>query len=97
MNERKKARQKERFGAYRKILPHGLRSHYWPMVCFSDLSPTPQLGPNWPSMGQISSNTESLVGLEETAGTVWGLADPKWPTGNNSNAHTTLRIPLPQT
>lgn len=48
-------------------------------------------------MSQISSNTKSLVGLEETAGSVWGLVDPKWLTDNNSKAYVTLNIPLPQT
>lgn len=47
-------------------------------------------------MSQISSNTRSLVGLEETAGSVCGLMDPKWPTDNNSKACVTLHIPLPQ-
>ena len=72
-------------------------AQYWPLVRSSDLSSTPLLGPNFPSMGQISSNTKSLVGLEETAGSVWGLMDPKWLIGNNSKAYIALHIPLPQT
>lgn len=73
-----------------------MASHYRPTVRSSDLSPTPLLGPNWPSVGQISSNTRSLVGLEETAGSMWGLTDPKWLTRTTAKLYTSLHIPLPQ-
>lgn len=64
------------------------------MVPSSDLSQIPQHVPSWPSSDQISSNTKSLAGLEETAGTAWGRVDPKWPI----TATLTLPyIPLPQT
>lgn len=49
-----------------------------------DRSPTPQLGLNWPSMGQISFSTQSLVGVKEISGTVWDLAEPKWLSSDNS-------------
>lgn len=66
----------------------------WPVVPSSDLSQIPQHVPSWPSSDQISSNTKSLAGLEETAGTAWGRVDPKWPI----TATLTLPyIPLPQT
>lgn len=50
-----------------------------------------QLGFNWPSMSQISSNTMRLAGLEETAGTVWSLLIQNGWTGR------ALKFTLPST
>ncbi len=66
--------------------------HAWMQTSEYGHQPISHLDPKWPSMGQINSNTKNLVGLEETAGTAWDHADPKWLNSNNSNAHILLSL-----